>query len=77
MSSTSIRARLLASVAAIQIVGAGLATYLVVVHERHQSYIAFDANLGEEAAVVRSLRSAAAGPESRRSGTRRHAPAVR
>jgi signal transduction histidine kinase len=55
MISTSIRARLLASVAAIQIVGAGVATYLVVEHERHQSYNAFDANLGEEAAVVRSL----------------------
>src|ERR1700730_18733766 len=53
--ASSIRARLLASVAAIQIVGAGVATYLVVEHERHQSYNVFDANLGEEAAVVRSL----------------------
>ena len=52
---TSIRARLLASIAAIQIAGAGMATYLVVQHERHQSYIVFDANLGEQAAEVRSL----------------------
>ena len=52
---TSIRARLIASVAAIQILGAGLATYLVVAHERHQSYVVFDANLGEQAAVLRSL----------------------
>ena len=52
---TSIRARLLASVAAIQIAGAGTATYLVVQHERHQSYVVFDANLGEQAAEVRSL----------------------
>jgi signal transduction histidine kinase len=55
MKSTSIRARLLTSVAAIQMVAAALATYLVVQHERHQSYMAFDANLGEEAAVLRSL----------------------
>ncbi len=55
MISTSIRARLLASVAAIQIIGAGVATYLVVEHERHQSYVAFDASLGEQAAVLRSL----------------------
>ncbi len=55
MTSTSIRARLLASVAAIQIIGAGIATYLVVEHERHQSYVAFDAGLGEKAAVLRSL----------------------
>lgn len=51
----SIRARLLISIATIQIAGASLATYLVVVHERRQAYIAFDANLGEEAAVLRSL----------------------
>lgn len=55
MTSTSIRARMIASVAAIQIAGAGLATYLVVAHERHQSYVAFDANLGEQAAALRSL----------------------
>jgi signal transduction histidine kinase len=55
MKSTSIRARLLTSVAAIQIVAAALATYLVVQHERHQSYMAFDADLGEKAAALRSL----------------------
>lgn len=55
MTSISIRARLLASIAAIQIIGAGVATYLVVEHERHQSYVAFDASLGEQAAVLRSL----------------------
>src|ERR1700694_1556141 len=55
MKSTSIRARLLTSVAAIQIVAATLATYLVVQHERHQSYMAFDADLGEKAAVLLSL----------------------
>lgn len=55
MTSASIRARLIASVAAIQIAGAGLATYLVVAHERNQSYVAFDANLGEQAASLRSL----------------------
>lgn len=54
----SIRGRLLAGVAAIQIVGAGIATYLVVEHERHQSYVVFDARLGEEAAVLRSLAEA-------------------
>lgn len=32
-----------------------MATYLVVEHERHQSYAVFDANLGEQAAGVRSL----------------------
>ena len=55
MKLGSIRARLLASVAAIQIAGAVVATYMVVEHERHQSYIAFDASLGEQAAVLRSL----------------------
>ncbi len=55
MTSTSIRARLLTSIAAIQIIGAGVATYLVVEHERHQSYVVFDASLGEQAAVLRSL----------------------
>ncbi len=55
MTPTSIRARLIASVAAIQIAAASLATYLVVAHERHQSYVAFDANLGEQAAGLRSL----------------------
>ena len=52
---SSIRARLLVSVAAIQIVGSGLATYLVVTHEQHQSYIAFDARLGEQAEALHSL----------------------
>ena len=55
MKLRSIRIRLLGSVVAIQIVGAVIATYLVVEHERHQSYLAFDANLGEQAAVLRSL----------------------
>lgn len=55
MTATSIRARLLASMVAIQIVGSGLAMYLVVEHERYQSYAAFDATLGEQAAVLRSL----------------------
>jgi signal transduction histidine kinase len=39
----------------IQIVGASLATYLVVKHERRQAYAAFDASLGENVAVLRSL----------------------
>lgn len=55
MIRTSLRGRLLASVAAIQIIGAAVATYLVVDHERRQSYVAFDAKLGETTAVVRSL----------------------
>lgn len=55
MISTSLRARLLVSIAAIQIAGASIATYLVVEHERHQSYVAFDAKLEEQAAVLRSL----------------------
>ena len=48
--------------AAIQIAGAAVATYLVVAQERHQSYVAFDAKLGEQAAVLRSLIDA---PEER------------
>ena len=55
MKVSSIRARLLVSLATIQIVGAMIATYLVVEHERQEAYIAFDANLGEQAAVLRSL----------------------
>ena len=51
----SIRARLLASIGAIQVLAAILATYLVVVHDRRESYIAFDAGLSEQAAVLRSL----------------------
>ncbi len=55
MIVSSIRTRLISSVAAIQLVGAGLAVYLVVAHERRQAYVAFDASLGEQAAAVRSL----------------------
>lgn len=55
MTAKSIRSRLLASIAVIQIIGASLATFLVVHHERNQSYAAFDASLGEQAAVLRSL----------------------
>ncbi|HEV2646816.1 MAG TPA: ATP-binding protein [Acidobacteriaceae bacterium] len=55
MTSTSIRTRLIASIAAIQITGAALVTFLFLSHERSQSYAALDATLREQAAVIRSL----------------------
>jgi len=55
LRSSSIRARLLLGVTAVQLMVVATAIYLVVAHERSQSYITFDANLGEKAAVLHSL----------------------
>jgi len=55
MSRVSIRWRLLAGVAAVQVLAALLATVLVVRHERARSYAVLDAELVEHATMVTSV----------------------
>ena len=55
MKGRSIRRRLLAGVAVVQIVAAVLATVLVVRHEQKRSYAMLDAELEEHAAMVTAV----------------------